>query len=413
MSKHMIGALDLGTAHTTALIAEIYEDHQAVITGMGMTKTQGVVRGAVNDLDLAAASVIAAVQEAERSSGSTFPAAFLNISGGHIRSEEGYASESISGDPPDIRPSDIDRLIQRMKEMPVAPEEDMVHLIPNEFALDGIGGVHHPVGMAARKVEVKACRILVQHAPLQNLLRSMDRAQVDVAGLMVHPVASAEAVLTDEEKQEGVLLLDFGEGTTDLAFYAHGSVQHVSVVPIGGFYFTRDIALGLQIGWDQAEELKKDNGTLLRSITETPPPIMIPVLGGKELRKVSAATVSDILEARMQELCSRIKRNLTHVDMIDLFPRGMVVSGGGASMKGLADYLSREFRLPVRHGLPLNPDNLPERLQKDAGAAAVGLIRFGARQPHSIEKDVAGSAGRAKNVNILSAIRRSLQDFFR
>ena len=415
MNRQRVSALDMGTAKTIAVIGEVHDDGPMIVLGLGCTDTEGVVRGAVNDLDLAAATMERAIREAEKSAGVPMPPAFMSVTGGHIRSEEGYAAEAIAGDPPDIKQSDIERLIQKVRNLPVAPEEDMIHLIPNEYALDGISGVHAPVGMAARRVELIACRIFVQHAPLQNLIRSTERAGTTVAGLMVQSLASGEAVLTEAEKNEGVLLLDLGEGTSDLAFYGYGAVMHASVVSIGGYYFTRDIALGLQISRTEAEQIKKEHGTLLRNPSEKPATIHLPVLGGQETRRISSSTVVDILDARMQELCSRLKRNLANVDMSDLIPRGLVITGGGASLNGIGDYLAREFRLPVRLGTPLQPELLPERLQNADAAACVGLLRYGSRQPQRAN----GAAGESKRVeapeqgNILQGIRRTLQDFFR
>jgi cell division protein FtsA len=415
MSRRRVGALDLGTAKTLAVIGEVYDDGPVIVLGVGLAETEGVVRGAVSDLDLAAATMGQAVREAEKSAGIPMPPVFLNVTGGHIRSEEGYAADTISGDPPDIKMSDIERLIQKIRNLPVPPEEDMIHLIPNEYALDGISGVHTPLGMAARRLELKACRIFAQHAPLQNLIRSADRAAVEVAGLMVQSLAAGEAVLTEAEKQEGVLLLDLGEGTSDLAFYGHGAVLHASVVPIGGYYFTRDIALGLQISRSEAEQVKKEHGTLLRSPADKPSAIHLPVLGGQETRRISSSTVADILEARMQELCSRLKRNLAQVDMSDLIPRGLVITGGGATLNGIDKYLTREFRLPVRLGRPNYMEQLPERLQGEDAAAVVGLLRYGIRQIISLpaKQKEAEAVRNPSEVNILRGIRRTLQDFFR
>ncbi len=415
MGRQRVGALDLGTAKTVAVVGEVHDDGPMIVLGLGVTMTEGVVRGAVSDLDMAAAAMEQAVREAEKSAGIPMPPVFINVSGGHIRSEEGYAADTISGDPPDIKTSDIERLIQKIRNLPVPPEEDMIHLIPNEYALDGISGVHAPLGMAARHLELKACRIFAQHAPLQNLVRSADRAAIEVAGLMVQSLAAGEAVLTDTEKQEGVLLLDLGEGTSDLAFYGHGAVLHASVVPIGGYYFTRDIALGLQISRNDADEIKKEHGTLLRNPTEKPAAIHLPVLSGQETRRISTSTVADIMDARMQELCSRIKRNLAHVDMSDLIPRSLVITGGGAAMKGISEYLTREFRLPVRLGIPLAAEQLPERLQNGDAAAAVGLLRYGLRQSLALPvKKIETNTGHSPTqTNILRGIRRTLQDFFR
>jgi cell division protein FtsA len=414
MIKYRIGALDIGTEKTSAAIAEIHDPDQIVIVGTGCTDSSGVIRGSICDLEQASASASQAVKQAEKAAGILMPPVFLTVTGAHIRSEEGYADILISGDPPDIKSSDIDLLIQKVRSLPVDPAEDMIHLITNEFALDGVGNVHHPLGMAARRVEVKACRIFVQHAPLQNLLRSVDGAQIEVAGLVVQALAAGEAVLTEDEKEDGVLLLNLGDGTTDLALYAQGTVHHTATVPIGGHYFTRDIALGLQISHEQAANVKKEHGTLARAVTETPPPIYLPVLAGQETRRISLSTVTDILDARMQELCSRLKRDLSRVDMTEFYPKQMVITGGGSKLPGMKEYLTKEFRLPTRLAQPLMLDVLPASLHAPEFSVMAGLLRYGARQSHTVPSASGMQMSKEKRSgNILSGIQRNWQDFFR
>ncbi len=415
MKNRQICALDVGTGTIRAATAEVLGKDNIKIIKKGTAPSAGMKGGAVVDMDDLAMAVRKALDQAEVSPGPKIKEVYASMIGGRLRTTERYGVVMVKNDASGVTDSDVDRVLQKAREEPIPSDEEVIHLTPSEFAVDGVGGVRQPAGMAGQRLDVKAILLLAKKAPAENLLRSIDGSVVKVKALGVQPFMAAEAVLDGVEKKDGVILIDMGAGTTDVAVFGGGSLRQASMIRMGGNHLTRDISVGLRIPWPQAEEIKVKDGTVSRlDASKKTDSIYLSALGGKENRKISHTTVAEILEARVQEISSEVKQQLGEVDFNDYFPRKFVLTGGGSYLSGIKEYLERELRLPGRIGLPKMPGGLPAELVKPENAVLVGLMCFGQKHfLNEVSKENQREEMKLVDRNILSRIKTIWQDFLR
>jgi len=387
--RRIITGLDIGTTKICALIAEVSGDDNIEIIGIGLAPSNGLRKGIVVDIDKTSHAIKSAVQKAERMAGQKVESAYVGIAGSHIKSINSHGVVAVTGDEKEIKESDINRVLEAARIIPVSSEEDILHVLPREFIVDGSPGIQDPLGMSGIRLEVETHIIKGASTSIQNLVKSVLRAGLSVEEVVLEPLASSQAVLSNDEKELGVVLADIGGGTTDLIVFHEGSIAHTSVLPVGGNHVSNDIAVGLRTPVSEAEKIKIMHGSVIADNVDENDKIEVLAASGRERKQLSRKMLSQVIEPRMEEIFNLVKKELDTVGPKDLTPAGMVLTGGASLLSGSAELASDITELPVRIGEPDyvsglsnvidNPvyikkgDNVPRAIF----STAVGLIEFG------------------------------------
>lgn len=374
-----IVALDIGTSKVCALVGEISERGQLEIIGKGTSPMKGTRRGNIINLDQATEAVKRAVDEAEVMAGIQIESAFVGLSGDHIRSVNSRGVVSVMGRHKEIGREDIDRVIEASKSINVPAELELLHVIPREFVVDGQDGIHDPIGMTATRLEANVHIVTGARTHDQNVLTCVNKAGIAVQELVLEQLAAAEAVLTQDEREMGVLLMDVGGGTTDYAVFLEGNVVHTNVLPVGAGHFTSDISVVLRTPMEDAERIKKRYGCALSSLVTEDDPIEVPTVGGRAPKILSRQELTGILEPRAAELAKLVYRDLEKVGLDKEIRSGVVVVGGGAEMDGIVEMVEQVFDQQARKGVPRGFGGLADTVAGPDCAAAAGLLLWGLR----------------------------------
>ncbi len=350
--RKIVTGLDIGTTKICALIAEVSGDNNIEIVGIGLAPSNGLRKGIVVDIDKTSHAIKSAIQKAERMAGQKVDSAYVGIAGSHIKSINSHGVVAVTGEEKEIKESDIKRVIDAARIIPVSAEEDILHVLPREFIVDGSPGIQDPLGMSGVRLEVETHIIKGASTSIQNLVKSVLRAGLSVDEVVLEPLASSQAVLSDDEKDLGAVLVDIGGGTTDLIVFHEGSIAHTSVLPVGGNHVSNDIAVGLRTPVSEAEKIKIMHGSVLPSDIDEQEKIEVLAASGKERRKLSRKMLCQVIEPRMSEVFSLVKKELDSVGSADLTPAGMVLTGGASLLDGSEELASNITELPVRVGEP-------------------------------------------------------------
>ncbi len=362
------------------LISRIREDGTLEILGTGYAESAGLKRGMVTDLDQAAASVRKAAGEAEAKSGVSADWIAVGLSGEGVQSFNCHGAIEIEGKNQEVTQDDMIQVIRAAQSIPTPENREVIHVLPQEFFLDNWGDITNPVGLTGRRLDVDVHVVTCDSSLLQNLVNAVNRAQMRVNRVILQNLASAEAVLTREEREMGASVIDIGGSTTDLATFARNNLRSTLVLPVGGLHFTRDLAIGLRTPIEDAERLKKEIGALDLSIIAEDETITVPGIGTRSARPMPRKLACQILLDRAVELLELIKENLAQVSDRDQSLGGVVLTGGGSLLAGLAELAERILEVPVRSGLPLGVHGLTEELVHPVYATAVGLALLSAKQ---------------------------------
>jgi cell division protein FtsA len=375
--RGLVTAIDVGTTKVCTVIANVEENGSIRVIGVGIVPSTGLHKGLVVNLKEAAASIQSSIRKAELMSGRRVESAYIGVTGRHVTSVNNRAAVSISNSDRLVRSDDLKRVLKSAQNIKVQAERKLLHIIPRGFALDGQTGVKNPVGMHGQRLDVETHIITAAVASVQNIMRCVRSIGIDVEDLVLEPLASSEAVLTEAEKQNGVILADIGGGTTDVAIFRDGAIWHTAVLPVAGYQLTRDVAMGLGLPFDVAEDMKKRYASVM------------PVYEGKERQPpqemlqdghgVSYQDLCDIVRARIEEIVRLIMLELPQTEYDALVPEGLVLTGGSSNLSGTDSLARNMINLPVRIGSPLNLPNLPQNLRDPAYATAVGLVIWAAR----------------------------------
>ena len=375
MAKELITAIDVGTTKIAAIIATPAQGGLQVL-GYGVTHSKGLHKGLVVNISEARESIKNAVKRAEQVSGQKVESAYVGVTGRNINSVNKKGAVTISRNDHLVRTDDLKRVLQSARTFTVPQDHKLLHVIPRQYSIDGQGGVKQPVGMHGSRLDVETHVITAAVASIQNLVKSVRGAGIDIDDLVLEPLASAEAVLRDDEKDQGIALADIGGGTTDIAIFKEGSIWHTAVVPVAGYQITRDIAIGLGIPFDTAEQLKKKYGTVK------------PIGDGASDTSVSLNTngfgvsyqdLTDIVKARAEEIIKLIALELpTNADKE--IPGGLVLTGGCSNLTGFAPMAEEMLGIPVRIGIPTGVFGVADILPDPTYATGVGLLLWGAKQ---------------------------------
>jgi len=371
VKRERIGAIDVGTTKVCTIMADVYDDEGIRVLGVGVVPSHGLHKGLVVNINEAKESIRQSVRIAEQMAGRKLESAYVGVTGRHISSVNNKGSISITRNNQVVHPDDLKRVLDVARIVKVPTEQKLLHVIPREYVVDGQGGVKNPVGMHGFRLDVETHIITAGVTSIQNLTKCIRGVGVEVEDLVMEPLASAEAVLEPEERMDGVLLADIGGGTTDLALFKDDTIYHTSVLPVAGYQVTRDISVGLGITYELAEEMKKRYGDVTpRDIDPTAKEIAITGDG----HSISYNDLSDIIRVRIEEMLRLIMLELPQSDFRKLIPAGLVITGGGANLPGIAELGQKVTRMPVRLGRPMRLQGVSDVLENPAHATGVGLL---------------------------------------
>ncbi len=337
MKKNFIAGIDVGTAEVRVGLGEPRPDGTVNIVGLGLSPSDGVRKGVIVDLDKTIESIVSAVEEAERMAGFKIESAHVGLKGLNIELINNRGVVAVTSEDREIREEDLERVMQAARVVALPMDREIVDIIPREFIVDGFDGIVDPVGMLGVRLEVDALVISSLITSLHNLLRCVNRAGVNINGLILQAMANSEVALSSDERDLGAFLVDIGSGTTEISFFQNGKLQQLAVAPVGGDHITTDLAAGLRINHHTAENLKKDYGSALLSLTESEPKVEIQTVGSNELRLVSERELSSFIEPRVQEIFQIIREEMNKMGWPYMPPAGVVLRGGVSLMKGIPE----------------------------------------------------------------------------
>jgi cell division protein FtsA len=375
--RHIVG-LDIGSAKTCVLIAE-FEDDRLKFLSLGAAESKGLRRGVIVNLEATVSSIRRAVEEAETAAGVPVESALLGVAGGHIRGVNSRGGISLGNRPRDIEREDVRRAIDAARNINLPEDREVLHVLPHEFLVDAQSGIRDPIGMIGQRLEANVHVVTASTAASQNLVTAVNRAGVLVSDTVLEPLASAEACLTQDERELGCCLIDIGGGTADLIVYGGGVVRHSAAIPIGGDHFTNDLAVGLRTPTSEAEKIKRQNACAWRELLREDAAIEIASVGDRPPRTVYSRMLTEILEPRALEMLALIRDDLQRAGLDSQIPAGFVLSGGAACLNGLLELAEHEFSLPVRVAEPRGLGELPGEVTRPEYATVVGLVLYGAK----------------------------------
>ncbi len=371
----IVAALDIGTTKIGVIIAEVYEDDpNPKIIGVGNSPSHGLKKGVVVNIEKTVQSITEAVEQAENMAGVEIDSVVVGIAGDHIRSINGRGVVAVSGADNEITENDIRRVIDAAKAVVLPIDREIIHILPQEFIVDEQRGIPDPLGMSGVRLEAEVHIVTGAVTSAQNIYRCVNRASLNVLDLVLQPLASSYSVLSDDEKELGVAVLDLGGGTTDIAMFFEGCIRHTGIVALGGGAVTNDLALCLRTPVDQAELIKLRSGAALHSVIDSNETVDIPGVGGRAARKVSRGLLVDIIQPRMEEIFTLAANEMKKSEFANLMTAGVVLTGGGSLLKGLNELAEEVFDMPVKLGFPTGFSGLIDLAKSPIYATAVGLI---------------------------------------
>ena len=379
--RYIVG-LDVGSTKTCALLAEVDEE-QVKFLALGAAESKGLRKGLIVNLDSTVSSIRRAVEEAEGVANVPVESALLGVAGSHVRGVNSRGGVSLGHRARDIERDDVRRAIDAARNITLPEDREVLHVLPHEFIVDSQDGIRDALGMVGQRLEANVHLVTSSVAATQNLVTAANRAGILVNDTVLEPLASAEASLTQDERDLGCCLLDIGGGTTELIIYGGGVVRHTSAVPIGGDHFTNDLAVGLRTPIPEAERIKRRHGCAASSLLREDTSIEIASVGDRPPRAIFARMLTDIIEPRANELLALIREDLRRAGLDRQIPAGFILAGGGAHLNGLVELAEQTFRLPVRIAEPKGLTDLPEQVAQPEYATVVGLVIYGAKMRRS------------------------------
>jgi cell division protein FtsA len=377
-ARQLLVALDIGTSKIVTLVAEITPEDTLNMIGMGTHPSRGLKKGVVVNIESTVNAIQRSLEEAELMADAKIREVLTGIAGSHIKSFNSHGMVAIKDK--EVQQYDIDRVIETARAVNIPMEQQVLHILEQEFIIDGQGGVRMPMGMSGMRLEVKVHIVTGAVSAAQNIMKCVRRCGLEVRDLMLQPLASADAVLLEDERDLGVCLVDIGGGTTDIAVFTDGAIKHTSVIPIAGDQITNDIAMALRTPTKDAEELKVTHGVALRQLASATEMIEVPGVGERGARELSRQTLAEVIEPRVEELYSLIQRELRSSGLEELLSSGIVITGGSALMQGMVELGEEVFHMPVRVGVPHYSGALAEVVRSPRYSTGIGLLMAGLEQ---------------------------------
>lgn len=410
--KDFVVGLDIGTTKICCIVGEIVDNASLAgpsidIIGIGSAPSTGLRKGVVINIDATVENISKAVEEAELMAGVEISTVYTGIAGGHIKSFN--SSGIVAVKDREINEQDVARVIDAAKAVAIPLDREVIHIIPQEYQIDEQEGIRDPIGMTGIRLEAKVHIVTGAVSSAQNLIKCANRAGLNVAEICLEPIASAEAVLCEDEKDLGVVLIDIGGGTSDIAIFKEGAIVHTSVLALGGNHITNDVALGLRTPQPEAERIKVAHGCALSSLVMADDMIEVPGVGGRKSRMVSRKLLAEIIEPRVEEMFSLIHREVMKSGYQDLLSGGVVITGGATLLEGMPEIAEMVFEMPVKRGVPQGIGGLRDVVNSPKYATAVGLLKYGSRNRQKSKFTI-----REKNIydKVRGSMRTWIKDLF-
>ena len=383
--KNLIVGLDIGTSKIVAIVAELQPEGTVKVIGLGQHISRGLKKGVVINIESTMQSIQRALEEAELMADCKINNVYTGIAGSHIKSLNSHGMVKIKD--AEVSQMDVDRVIETARAIALPADQQILHILTQEFIIDGQEDVREPLGMSGMKLEVKVHIVTGAVAAAQNIVKCIKRCGIEVSDLILQPLASSLAVLTEDEKELGVCLVDIGGGTTDIAVFKQGAIRHTAVVPIAGDQMTNDVAVAFRTPTQSAEDIKVKHGCALRQLADPREVVEVPGVDGREPRQLSVQTLAEVLEPRIVELYELVLNELRRSGMEEMIASGIVITGGSAMMRGMVELGEEIFHMPVRMGLPRYVGGLSEVVSNPRYATGVGLVLMGKQQ---LERHISG-----------------------
>ncbi|MBK7950398.1 MAG: cell division protein FtsA [Deltaproteobacteria bacterium] len=409
MAKHrkedLIVGVDIGTTKICAVVAEATE-HGLDIVGIGTHPSRGLRKGVVVDIDATVDSIKHAVEEAELMADCEITSVYAGIAGGHIRAFNSHGVVAVKDR--DVREGDVKRVIDAAKAVAIPMDREVIHVIPQEFIIDDQDGIREPLGMSGVRLEAKIHIVTAAVTSAQNIVKCCNKAGLNVIDIVLEPLASAAAVLADDERELGVCMIDIGGGTTDIAVFADGAIKSTSVLGLGGYHLSNDIAVGLRTPFEEAERIKKKFGVASARFLSSDDIISVPSVGGRKPREISRKILCEIIEPRIEEILSLARQELIRADLLDRIPSGLVLTGGASALAGIGELAEEIFESPVRQGIPSSIGGLQDVVRSPMYSTGVGLVLFGLSQQRSAKP----SSFKIRDGSIFGRVKQRMREWF-
>jgi len=396
---NMIVGLDIGTSKVVAIVGEINEEGGLNIVGIGRHKSRGLKKGTVVNIESTVQSIQRAVEEAELMAGCQIHSVYAGIAGSHVRSMNSHGIVAIRDK--EVYAADIERVIDAAQAVAIPADQKVLHILPQEYVIDSQEGVKEPLGMSGVRLEAKVHLVTCATNAAQNIEKCIKRCGLETDEIILEQLASSYSVLTEDEKELGVCIVDIGGGTTDIAIFTEGAIRHTGVIPIAGDQVTNDIAMALRTPTDHAEELKIKYACALSQLASDDDMIKVPSVGERPPRELSRQALADVVEPRYDELFHLIQSEIRQSGYEDMLAAGMVFTGGTSKMEGVAELAEEIFHMPVRIGMPVEVNGLVDIVRNPTYSTAVGLLLYGMKQTQERE----GSAVREPGITLFDRVK--------
>jgi cell division protein FtsA len=375
-NTEIVVGLDIGTTKVSAVVGEV-DGEGITILGVGNVPCRGLRKGVVSNIDWTVRSIAEAIDSAQTMAGVEIRTVYASVAGSHIRCQTSDGVAAVSGG--EVSRVDVERVLEGARAIPVDADRQILHALPREFTVDNQDGIRDPVGMSGVRLGVKVNLITAATSCVQNVVRCAERCDLVVADVVLASLASAEAVVSEDEKEIGVAVIDIGGGTTDLLLFVDGGIAHASVIPAGGMNVTADIAAGLRTPMGEAERLKRNFGCALGRMVGEDEEIEVPGVGGHMPRRTARRVLSDIIEPRVEEIFAVVRKRIEDTGMLEQLSAGVVLTGGGVLLEGMTEFAEEILGMPVRMGVPVGVRGISQLVAGPQFATGVGLVQFGAK----------------------------------
>ncbi len=372
--KELIVGLDIGTSKVVAIVGEVQDDGELEVIGFGSHPSRGLKRGVVVNIEATVNSIQRAVEEAELMAGCEIQSVYTGIAGSHVRSLNSHGIVAIRDR--EVGRSDVERVIDAARAVAIPADQRILHVLPQEFIIDGQEGIRDPIGMSGVRLEARVHMVTGAASAAQNIVKCVQRCGLEVEDIVLEQLASSHAVLTDDEKELGAALVDIGGGTTDIAVFHDGAIKHTAVIPIAGDQVTNDIAISLRTPTQYAEEIKIKYACALSQLSNTDETIEVPSVGDRPPRRLARQTLGEVVEPRYEELFTLIGNELRRSGFEEMIAAGIVITGGSAKMEGAVELAEEVFHMPVRLGMPQYVRGLGEIVRNPIHATGVGILLY-------------------------------------
>ncbi|MGM0593545.1 MAG: cell division protein FtsA [Pseudomonadota bacterium] len=391
MEKNLIVALDVGTSKVVAIVGEVNAENEVEIIGIGSHPSRGLKKGVVVNIESTVQSIQRAVEEAELMAGCQIHSVYAGIAGSHVKSLNSHGIVAIRDK--EVTHGDVERVIDAARAVAIPADQKILHVLPQEFIIDNQEGVREPVGMSGVRLEAKVHLVTGAVSAAQNIIKCVRRCGLEVDDIILEQLASSHSVLSDDEKELGVCLVDIGGGTTDIAVFSEGAIRHTAVIPIAGDQVTNDIAVAMRTPTQNAEDIKIKYACALTQLANADESIEVPSVGDRPPRRLARQTLAEVVEPRYEELFTLIQAELRRSGFEDICAAGIVLTGGTAKMEGVVELAEEIFHMPVRMGLPQGVAGLVDVVKNPIYSTGVGLLLFGQHNRGPGMNELSGQGG--------------------